>query len=227
MSKPQPTSTPETADNTLNRHLAYQRFQQLLMAGEIAPGQDLSQREIVNKLGISVGALRELLPRLESEGLLAVLPQRGIQITRVDLRMIRESFQMRLAYEREATIFATENVSDELFQKQRARHVQLLDQASGRIDPSLLAKAQKTDSDFHDFLISSTGNETMIRAYAIVAIRLRLVELDRVRLNPQVLAPALADHIRIIDAMLARKKLEAIEAMEAHILHAKSRALSV
>ena len=214
-------------DNTLNRQTAYQRFQRLLLAGQIQPGQNLSQRDLVSKLGISLGALRELLPRLEAESLLAVLPQRGIQITTVDLRMIRESYQMRLAYEREATIYAIEHVSDAALQQQRALHASILERASsGGISGALLDEAQKIDSDFHDFLIGATGNEILIQAYSINAIRVRMIQLDRIRLNPVVLAPALADHLEIIDALLARDRAKAVLAMENHIHNARLRAVT-
>lgn len=215
------------ADNTLNRQSAYQRFQRLLLAGQIQPGQNLSQRDLVSKLGISLGALRELLPRLEAESLLAVLPQRGIQITTVDLRMIRESYQMRLAYEREATIYAIEHVGDEALQQQRALHASILERASsGGISGALLDEAQKIDSDFHDFLIGATGNEVLIQAYSINAIRVRMIQLDRIRLNPVVLAPALADHLEIIDALLKRDRAKAELAMETHIHNARLRAVT-
>jgi DNA-binding GntR family transcriptional regulator len=214
-------------DNPLNRQTAYQRFQRLLLAGQIQPGQNLSQRDLVSKLGISLGALRELLPRLEAENLLAVLPQRGIQITTVDLRMIRESYQMRLAYEREATIYALEHVGDEALQQQRALHASILERASSSgISGALLDEAQKIDSDFHDFLIGATGNEILIQAYSINAIRVRMIQLDRIRLNPVVLAPALADHLDIIDALLQRDRGRAVMAMETHIHNARLRAVT-
>jgi DNA-binding GntR family transcriptional regulator len=212
--------------DALNRQTAYRRFQQLLLAGQIQPGQNLSQRDLVSKLGISLGALRELLPRLEAESLLAVLPQRGIQITTVDLRMIRESYQMRLAYEREATIYAIEHVSDEALQQQRALHSAILERASAGISGALLDEAQKIDSDFHDFLIGATGNEVLIQAYSINAIRVRMIQLDRIRLNPVVLAPALADHLDIIDALLQRDRAKAELAMETHIHNARLRAVT-
>jgi len=214
------------ADLALNRQVAYRRFQQLLLAGQLRPGQNLSQREIIQKLGISLGALRELLPRLEAEGLLAVLPQRGIQITTIDLRMIRESYQMRIAFEREATIYAVEHVSDDALLQQRALHSSILERAAGGISGSLLDEAQKIDSDFHDFLIGSTGNETLIQAYSIIAIRVRMIQLDRIRLNPVVLAPALADHLEIIDGILKRDRDAAVRAIEAHIHNARMRAVA-
>lgn len=215
------------SDLALNRQVAYRRFQQLLLAAQLRPGQNLSQREIIQKLGISLGALRELLPRLEAEGLLAVLPQRGIQITTVDLQMIRESYQMRIAFEREATIYAIEHVPDDALLQQRALHSAVLERAKGGgISGALLDEAQKIDSDFHDFLIGATANETLIQAYSIIAIRVRMIQLDRIRLNPVVLAPALADHLEIIDSILKRDRTKAVEAIETHIQNARARAVA-
>jgi DNA-binding GntR family transcriptional regulator len=214
------------ADLALNRQVAYRRFQQLLLAGQLRPGQNLSQRDIVEKLAISLGALRELLPRLEAEGLLAVLPQRGIQITTVDLKMIRESYQMRIAMEREATIYAVDHVSEAALLEQRALHSAILERASGGVSGALLEEAQKVDSDFHDFLIGSTGNEILIQAYSIIAIRVRMIQLDRIRLNPVVLAPALADHLEIIDSVLQRDRDAAVRAIETHIQNARTRAVA-
>jgi DNA-binding GntR family transcriptional regulator len=220
----------KSADNlggdTLNRQVAYRRMQQLLLSGEIEPGQNLSQRDLVALLGISLGALRELLPRLEAEGLLAILPQRGIQITTVDLRMIRESYQIRIAYEREATIHAVAHVSDDALNQQRLLHTALFERAGIAITGTLLDEAQKVDSDFHYFLIGATGNESLMQAYSINAIHVRMIQIDRIRLNPVVLAPALADHIEIIDAILARDRAAAIAAIENHITNARNRAVS-
>ncbi len=219
-------SAEEPAESALNRQIAYRRFQQLLLSGDLRPGQNLSQREIITKLGISLGALRELLPRLESEGLLAVLPQRGIQITSIDLPMIRDSYQMRMALEREATIFAIEHVPDGALIEQANLHRSILERAEGGVSGTLLDEAQKIDSDFHDFLIGATGNEILIQAYSIIAIRVRMIQLDRIRLNPVVLAPALADHLDIIEALLKRDRARAVEAIEKHIQNARQRAVA-
>lgn len=215
------------AGHGLNREAAYRRFQRQLLAGEIVAGQNLSQRELVEKLGISLGALRELLPRLESEGLLKVLPQRGIQITTIDLGMIKDSYQLRLAYEREATIHAVDHVPDEALRVQRALHLDIRNRARGPVPATLLDTAQAVDSGFHDFLIAATGNRLLQQAYSIVAIRVRLIRLDRVRIDATVLEPAIDDHLAIIDHLLARDRAAAVAAMETHILRARSRAVAL
>ena len=47
-------------------------------------------------LGMPLGAVRELIPRLEAEGLLRTVPQRGLQIAHVDLKLINNAFQLRV-----------------------------------------------------------------------------------------------------------------------------------
>ena len=61
---------------------------------------------------------------------------------------------------------------------------------------------------------------------SINAIRVRMIQLDRIRLNPVVLAPALADHLEIIDALLERDRAKAVLAMETHIHNARLRAVT-
>lgn len=78
------------------REQAYASFTRHLLARELRPGQFISQRELVALTGLTLGAIRELVPRLEAEGLIKIVPQRGMQVVHVDLNMIRDAFQFRL-----------------------------------------------------------------------------------------------------------------------------------
>ena len=49
-----------------------------------------------------MGAIREMVPRLEADGLVHTVPQRGMQVAQVDINLIRNAFQFRLIVEREA-----------------------------------------------------------------------------------------------------------------------------
>lgn len=209
------------------RRTAYEQFQRSLLSGRIRPGQLVSQRELVTMLEISLGALRELLPRLQSEGLLTVLPQRGIQITLVDLRMIRNAYQLRMALEREAVIAALSQVDHGALANQIALHERVLEQA--RTDPSdlLMQMAQDVDAGMHAFLIEQTRNDLLIQAYAINSIRVRLINLERMRLTPAVLPKAFADHLDVLHAIDAGDEASAIAAIERHIHDARSRAVAL
>src|SRR6187549_493674 len=84
------------------RWQAYDRFQQQLLAARIRPGQFVSQRGLAELTGLPLGAIREVIPRLEAEGLLKTVPQRGLQVASVDVRLVRNAFQLRLTLEKEA-----------------------------------------------------------------------------------------------------------------------------
>ncbi len=130
MSGARATSEPVTL-----RERAYDAFTQSLLANEIRAGQFLSQRELVAITKMPLGAIRELIPRLEAEGLIITVPQRGMQIAHVDLKLIRNAFQLRLILEREATLrFATE-ASDAQLAELRNAHQEIVDEANNPNSP--------------------------------------------------------------------------------------------
>ena len=71
------------------REKAYASFTRHLLARDVRPGQFVSQRRLVELTGLTLGAIRELIPRLEAEGLIKTVPQRGLQIAHIDLNLIR------------------------------------------------------------------------------------------------------------------------------------------
>lgn len=209
------------------RQSAYEHFQSALLDGRLRPGQVVSQRDLVGLMNLSIGALRELLPRLESEGLIHVMPQRGIQIPAIDLPMIRDAFQMRAALEREAVLSALRHLSDAVLHEQLDLHRTQMEAV--RRDPSdaALERGQVIDTAFHMLLVQSTGNELIKAAYDINAIRIRLIKLDRIRLTAVTLPAAFEDHIAVIEALLARDAAAASAAMDRHISNARERALEM
>jgi DNA-binding GntR family transcriptional regulator len=67
------------------REQAYVGYTRSLLANEIKPGQFITQRELVAITGLPLGAIRELVPRLEAEGLIRTAPHRGMQVPQVDI----------------------------------------------------------------------------------------------------------------------------------------------
>nr|WP_321482452.1 GntR family transcriptional regulator [uncultured Cohaesibacter sp.] len=215
----------EHADTSRSvKETAYELFQAALFDGKLKSGQLVSQKDLVKLLNLSIGALRELLPRLESEGLITVVPQRGIQITAIDLPMIRDAFQMRAALEREAVIHAVKKMPDSVLEEQRQNHLNIVQAVKNGLSEAILKRGQQIDTDFHNVLIRLTNNEILIQAYNINAIRIRLIRHDRISLTELLLPHTFTDHLAIIDAIAKRDTAAAIEAMDIHISHARQRA---
>ena len=69
-----------------------------------------------------VERIRELIPRLESEGLIHTVPKRGMQIAQVDLALIRDAFQFRLFLEKEAAAAFSQAASAIELKRLRDQH---------------------------------------------------------------------------------------------------------
>ncbi|PLW76897.1 GntR family transcriptional regulator [Cohaesibacter celericrescens] len=217
-------STKHTDASQSVRQLGYELFQNALFEGRLKSGQLVSQRDLVQLMNLSIGALRELLPRLESEGLITVVPQRGIQITAIDLPMIRDAFQMRAALEREAVMTAVRILPANIIGEQRKLHDDFVAAASANPTDEVLKRGQEIDNEFHNLLVQCTGNEILLHAYNINVIRIRLIRKDRINLTENLWPQTFRDHVAIIDALAKRDTAAAVDAMDQHISNARKRA---
>ncbi|WP_247875395.1 MULTISPECIES: GntR family transcriptional regulator [Brucella/Ochrobactrum group] len=209
------------------RELAYISIIDKLLAREFLPGQFLSQRQLVESTGVPLGPIREIIPRLESEGLLTALPQRGIQIAHVDLNLIREAFQFRLVMEKEAVQLFTRNASDAAIKSLRDEHEEMLALAQSKtLSPAEEEMAQQIDWKMHNTFIDAMGNNIISTAYRVNSVKTRLINQERYTIEGRV-APVMLEHLRIIEAIETRDPDKATEALSDHINNSKALALNV
>ena len=209
------------------REKAYASFTRHLLARDVRPGQFVSQRELVALTGLPLGAIRELVPRLEAEGLLTTIPQRGIQIAHIDLNLIREAFQFRLFMEKEAVALFTVSASDALLAKLRREHEDMLAVGlSGTLTPAIEEQAQAIDWNLHDTFIDSVGNELIAKAYRVNSIKMRLINQERYRIEGRVV-PVMREHLTVLAAIESRQPERAVQALAEHINNARNLALSL
>jgi DNA-binding GntR family transcriptional regulator len=208
------------------RERAYASFTERLLAREIKPGQFVTQRELVAMTGLPLGAIRELIPRLEAEGLIKTVPQRGMQVAHVDLNLIRNAFQFRLFLEKEATALYAVNATDDEIAEQRERHEAIIRRAEAGGDPTLIEDAEDVDRLMHEAIIDHLDNDIVSKAFRVTWLKIRLIRQYETRIQNHVLVPVMQDHLRIIAALEARDPVRAAEAMSVHIGNARTRAMS-
>jgi len=218
---------PESAGRPNLREQAYQAFTERLLARELKPGQFISQRKLVALTGLTLGSIRELIPRLEAEGLIRTVPQRGLQIAQVDLSLVRHAFQFRLFVEREAIAAFAATVDDQELRRWRADHENILARYGREPIRRLLEDAQAVDWGFHDRIIDALDNPIISNVYRVNSIKIRLIRQERTRLDDGMLEPAMRDHLGIIAALESRVPERAQAALGEHIENARRRALEV
>lgn len=209
------------------REAAYRAFTDQLVTRAIPPGAFVSQRDLAQRTGFPLGAIREMIPRLEAEGLLQAIPQRGLKVIAPDLRLVREAFALRSLIEREALAQFGALATDAAIAAEAAALTALMAESAANVTPDLLARAQALDWGFHDRLVEALDNRLVAETYRVNAIRIRVMMPERVTLSAPFLGAALAQHSAIVAALARRDQEAALAALDRHIESARRRALAI
>ncbi len=139
----------------------YEQLETMIVTLELAPGAVISELELGRRLGVSRTPIGEALQRLAREGLVAILPRRGIVVSEISvsdqLRLLELRREISSFIARMGAIRASDEERAEL--RLVAREFQ---EAAVAGDSAALMKADKT---FHDLFAACAHN-----AFACTAI---------------------------------------------------------
>ncbi len=90
--------TVETGGSLTDR--AYRQLEERIVTLRLAPGEVLSEAALSKQLGIGRTPIREALQRLAREGLVVILPRRGILVAEINVRSQLELLKVRRELER-------------------------------------------------------------------------------------------------------------------------------
>lgn len=196
------------------RQAAYESIENLLKDGELRPGQIVSQRELVKRTGLTLGAVREAVPRLEAEGLLQTVPQRGLMVPSLDIGFVRDAYELRRVLEMSAIPAAVERMPDaaieELIEWHRGLRARI--ERGGSAEAALAADAlQKRDWSMHEGFVAMTGNRLMSNIFRVTAIKIRMAVHSRIQVTPYNALRVIDEHLAILEP-LARRDAKAMAA---------------
>lgn len=183
----------------------------------------MTQRELAELAGVSIGNAREAIQRLEHDSLLRVHPQRGIQVADVTTKFIREAFQLRAMVE----VTAVEDYCRNDRDKARATLDDtraVLTKAQTDTSTTTLNDAVEVDWRFHDEVVSAMDNSLVEELYQINAVRLRLIRTN-IRLSADRVFGALGEHVAILEACAAGDAASARKKLSEHLSVAMRRAI--
>jgi DNA-binding GntR family transcriptional regulator len=197
------------------REKAYESFTRSLLSSRIRPGQFLSQKELVAVIGLPLGAIRELIPRLEADKLIETVPQRGMQVASIDLKLVRNVFQLWIVLEKAAAIHFAELASDEDIQELADTYRDFQKRAGTTLDPSLVDEARRIEWTLHDRLIEFYGNELISDIYRVNRIKVELIRMERESGPSRAIFASLPAQGKIIKAIQERNSGRVATAVEA------------
>jgi len=189
---------------------AYRLLEELLVTLRIAPGEVITEKDLVDEAGIGRTPVREAIQRLSNEGLLQVLPRKGLMVTPLRRSDLSQIIEARRVMERLLVVKAAERATADQRQALRmlALHIEAAD--------SDLEVFFRLDHHLNQLLEAACGNHFLVKALSSMHSQCRrLWYLHRSRLNlPRAaqlhggLARAVADRngagaIRALDEIIA------------------------
>ena len=99
--------------------LSHSLFNQLradILQGKLKPGEKLTEQRVCSEYVVSRTPVREAFQKLENDGLIETIPNRGAFVVGVTDRDIQDMYELRKAYEAIAVRWAIQRITDEEFQ---------------------------------------------------------------------------------------------------------------
>ena len=102
----------EAEDGTLTDR-AYRELEELIVMLKLSPGTILSEQALAQRLKIGRTPIREALQRLARDGLVVIMPRRGIMVSEINLRLQLRLLEVRRELERLMASLAAERATPE------------------------------------------------------------------------------------------------------------------
>jgi DNA-binding GntR family transcriptional regulator len=194
------------------RRQVLDELRQSIIAGRLAPGARLVERELTTMMGVSRTVVREALRQLESEGLISIIPNKGPVVRELTLEEAKDIYSIRAVLEGLAARRFVENASDNQIEKLQQALDATAEAYQGN-DPALIMEAKNR---FYDVLFEGAGSETLSSLISMVhgriwrwrALGLSHPHRSTERSNESVTGlSAVLDGIRQRDASLAERRM--------------------
>ncbi len=210
------------------RDTAYRSFMDFLLSGQLKPGLLVSQRELCETTGSTIGAMREALKRLEAEGVITLIPQRGVMVREPSEREINDVYEVRAIIETHATRVYAESGDLEKIAEVKAKTIEAMERkAETREEIAQVSRERSLiDDRLHQVIIQSMQNRTLNETFE----RLRIpVQVSRLSVQPRFVdsLPGLNEHLEIIDMIEKRDADAAVKLMATHLEKGRRRAVGL
>jgi DNA-binding GntR family transcriptional regulator len=186
----------------------YRVLREMIAECRFQPGVRLNVEKVAKKLGVSRTPVWEAVRRLEQEGLLKNIPNRGVFMLEMTLGKAFEIYQVRGHLERLAGRLAARNVDERLIQKM----AKCLEEQLQAVEEGDLFRYSRLDFDFHSMLCKNSRNAFLQEMLDSIKIKMQPLNIE---LKP-VLTLLVQDHVEIFEALRSKNPDRVEKALTQH-----------
>jgi len=194
-----------------------------IMTGRLEPGARLDLEELVGQLKVSKMPIKEAVGRLAAEGLLDIQARRGTFVSRVEVRELAETFQVRCALE----VLAGELAVAHVTKPDLARLQSYIAEMEAAVAARDVHCHLEMNFEFHELIIRLSGNQKLLAVYRQLRTPIHIAGVHYRSENWLARVEQEQREHRAIVRALERRDAEAIKrAITAHLTRAQDSLVS-
>ena len=186
----------------------YRALKEMIANYRFSPGSRLNVEELTKEFGVSRTPIWEAVRRLEQEGLVENIPNRGVFMVEMTLQTALYLYQVREVLEGLAGRLAAGNISDEGIDRLEA----CLEELKGVVEQGDPVGYSRLDFNFHALIYEASGNPVLQEILGSIKNKMRPL----VPLSQPSLSRGYAEHKIILDALKSRDPKKTEKAMQGH-----------
>jgi DNA-binding GntR family transcriptional regulator len=198
---------------------AYEAIKERILSLELPPGHFINEGELCKLTGMGRMPVHQAVHRLMTDGLLKVIPRKGIIIGAESANEVAEALEARGAVEPHIAALAAERATPE-----QIKHIEkLLKQSRKVADQRFRREFMNLDRLFHAAVAEAAGNKMLVDAQRPLQERsARIWSVVNMR-RPDGLRMTQEEHEAVFDAIRRGDRDGARRAMQVHIASLRRR----
>jgi DNA-binding GntR family transcriptional regulator len=213
-----PQDSPNDSDKPIARsgaslrELAYAQIKQRIISCHLRPGEAINEAHLTQLLGLGRTPIHQALHRLEMEGMVTILPRKGVMVTPISLNDILDMIEVRICNERLCVKLAVERAQESDFALMR----QIIGRTPALVERRDVQGLMEVDLQFHLAISAAARNRVLaelLRTLHEKQARFWFLTLSETHHSERIYD----EHMQILTAMENRDSEAAIEAIHHHI----------
>lgn len=194
---------------------AYERIKRALIMKRFLPGQQLTEKWISENLNMSRTPIRSALKRLEQEGLIKMIPNRGAFVANPTKEEIIDAYNIRILLE----CYAIEQAIPHVKNKHILEMEELLEQEKKAYELRDFEMFISINDRIHRMPALISGNKILIRLVSTLITfgNCFLILKDNFYTNPIEKVKSIPEHRAILEALIDRDIEHAVLAVKRHL----------
>lgn len=195
----------------LLKDTAYEKIKEIMMKDEVG---FTSENTLVQELNMSRTPIREALTRLQQEGFLKIMSNRGIVFTELSLEERNELVDMRIAIETYSLKQSFDLINDKHIEALR----QIIHQQEAAYEQNDFTGLVEHDFAFHYYLLNIVGNSYFNQMYRNARERQFTVRAGSwLRNKRELLLQIIEEHKKIVEHLNNKDIHLALQQLEDHL----------